>query len=224
LVNFSRFIKDKAVKKYLLFFILLFTILNKNIIEGQSKYFKRAEPKITFGLKTGLNIANQSSPGSENVFESKNLLLFHIGGYYSYRFTQFFIIQPELILTGKGSRWSDIYDDKKDIITYIDLPVMVKYQPVKRLNFQLGLQPGYALKILQKDLKTGVSSDLEYAYNKLDLGLAGGVEAFLQPRLKLTVRYVRGLISATNNEYYDFKCFNNFLQFSVSYRISGEKL
>lgn len=208
--------------KKILFLLLFLPILNGNFVLGQSKYFKRSEPKITFGLKTGINLANQSSPGSQDVFESSSLLLFHVGGYYSYRFTQYFIIQPELILSGKGSHWSDIFDEKKDIITYLDLPVMVKYQPFKNFNFQLGLQPGYAIKILQKDLKTGVSSDLSYAYNKFDMGLAGGAEAFLQPRLKLVVRYIRGLISATNNEYYDFKCFNNYFQFSISYRLSGD--
>lgn len=210
------------MRKNFIFLLLLFTVLNHNNIKGQSKYFKRSEPKITFGIKAGVNLANQSSPGSEGVFESKSILLFHIGGYYSYRFSQFFIIQPELILSGKGSHWSDIYDDKKDIITYLDLPLMVKYQPFKNFSFQLGLQSGYALKVLQKDLKSGVSSDLAYAYNKLDLGIAGGIEAFLQPRLKLILRYVRGVKSATNNEYYDFRCFNNYLQFSVSYRISRE--
>jgi hypothetical protein len=210
------------VEKRLLFLLLILPILNINIIHGQSKYFKRSEPKITFGIKTGINLANQSSPGSEDVFESKSLLLFHVGGYYSYRFSPYFIIQPELILSGKGSRWSDIFDEKKDIITYLDLPVIVKYQPVKNFNFQLGFQPGYTMKTLQKDLKTGVSSDLSYAYNKLDFSLVGGAEAFLQPRLKLVIRYVRGLVSATNNEYYDFKCFNNYFQFSISYRLSGD--
>ena len=210
------------MRKNFIFLILLFTVLKLNIVEGQSKYFRRSEPETTFGIKAGVNLANQSSPGNDGVFDSKSILLFHVGGYYSYRFSQFFIIQPELILSGKGSRWSDIYDDKKDIITYLDLPVMLKYQPLKNFNFQLGIQPGYALKVLQKDLKEGVSSDLAYAYNKLDLGITGGIEAFLQPRLKLTIRYVRGIKSATNDEYYDFKCFNNFLQFSVSYRISGE--
>jgi len=207
----------------LLFLVLLFTLLNNNnVIEGQSKYFKRSEPKITFGIKTGINFADQSSPGNDGVFETKSLVLFHVGGYYSYRFSQYFIVQPELMLSGKGSNWSDIYDDKKDIITYIDLPVLIKYQPLKNFNVHLGLQPGYTLKVLQKDLKTGVSSDLSYAYNKFDFGLVGGIEAFLQPRLKLIVRYVRGLTSATNDEYYDFKCFNNYFQFSVSYRLSGQ--
>jgi hypothetical protein len=33
---------------------------------------------------------------------------------------------------------------------------------------------------------------------------------------------VRGLASATNGDYYDYKCFNNYFQLSVSYRLSRQ--
>jgi len=208
--------------KYTLFILaLLVIILNTSVVEGQSKYFKRSEPKITYGIKTGITLSSQSSPANDGVFEVNSLLLFHAGGYYSYRFSRYFIIQPELILSGKGSHWTDRYDDKKDIITYVDLPVLLKYQPVRNFNIHLGPQPAYVLKALQKDLETGVSSDISYIYNKIDLSLAGGVEVNLQERIKLILRYVRGLTSATNDVGYDVKCFNSYFQFSVSYRLSG---
>jgi len=209
------------MKNSLFFLNVLIIFINASVVEGQSKYFKRSEPKITYGVKTGITLSSQSSPANDGVFDVKSLLLFHAGGYYSYRFSRYFIIQPEVILSGKGSHWTDRFDDKKDIVTYLDLPVLIKYQPVRNFNVNFGPQAGLVLKALQKDLETGVSSDISYIYNKFDLSLAGGIEISLQERLKLNLRYVRGLTSATNDVAYDYKCFNSYLNFSVSYRLSG---
>lgn len=204
------------------FFVITLLIIISNVAGGQSKYYKRSEPTMTFGIKTGINYANQSSPGNDGVFETKSLLLLHVGGYYSYRLHQYFIIQPELILSAKGSHWTDRFDDVKDIITYLDMPVLLKYHPVRDFNIHLGPQPGYTLKALQKDMKTGVTSDISYAYRKFDLGMVLGVEATVKPRLKIILRYVRGLMSATNDDFYEFRCYNNYLQLSLSYRLSGD--
>jgi len=209
------------MKNILLFLVLLLEILSASVVDGQSKYFKRSEPKITYGIKAGINLSSQASPDNDGVFDVKSLLLFHAGGYYSYRFSRYFIIQPELMLSGKGTHWTDRFDDKKDVVTYIDLPVLIKYQPSRNFNIHLGPQPGYVVKALQKDLETGVSSDISYIYNKIDLSLAFGIEFIPQERIKLILRYVRGLTSATNDVAYDVKCFNSYLQFSVSYRLSG---
>lgn len=209
------------MKNKLFFFVLIFEILNASAVFGQSKYFKPSEPKITYGIKAGINLASQASPDNDGVFDVKSILLFHAGGYYSYKFSRYFIIQTELMLSGKGTHWTDRFDDKKEIITYIDLPVLIKYQPVRNFNIHFGPQPGYVVKALQKDLETGVSSDISYIYNNIDFSLAGGIELSLQKRLKLSLRYVRGLTSATNDVGYDVKCFNSYLQFSLSYRLSG---
>lgn len=209
------------MKNSLFFLNVLIIFINASVVEGQSKYFKRSEPKITYGIKTGITLSSQSSPANDGVFDVRSLLLFHVGGYYSYRFSRYFIIQPEIILSGKGSHWTDRFDDKKDIVTYLDIPVLIKYQPVRNFNVNFGPQAGFVLKALQKDLETGVSSDISYIYNKFDLSLAGGIEISLQERLKLNLRYVRGLTSATNDVAYDYKCFNSYFNLSVSYRLSG---
>jgi hypothetical protein len=201
--------------------VLVLVILCCYVVEGQSKYYKRSEPKQTYGIKAGITIASQLSPDNDGVFEVKSLLLFHAGGYYSYRFNRNFIVQPELMISGKGSHWTDPYDDIKDIITYLDLPVLIKYQLERNFNIHLGPQVGYVIKALQKDLKTGMSSDISYIYNKFDFSLVGGLEVSLHPRIKLMLRYVQGLSSATNDFVYEYKCFNSYFQFSLSYRLSG---
>ena len=210
------------MRKCISFIVLM--VLFLSTAGAQSKYFKRSEPKITYGVKAGLNLASQSSPENDGVFEVESLLLFNAGAYYSYRFSRNFIFQPELLISMKGTEWTDRYDNMKDIVTYIDLPLLFKYQPVRNFNVHLGPQPGYALKVLQKDLKTGISSDISYIYNDFDLGFVLGVETVIHDRLKASLRYVRGLVSATNDISYEYKCYNNFFQVALSYRLSDLNL
>jgi len=65
------------MKNILFFLVLLFEILNAYVVDGQSKYFKRSEPKITYGIKAGINLSSQASPDNDGVFDVKSLLLFH---------------------------------------------------------------------------------------------------------------------------------------------------
>ncbi|MFO7853128.1 MAG: hypothetical protein ACQERS_02285 [Bacteroidota bacterium] len=80
---------------------------------------------------------------------------------------------------GKGSKWDDSYTNTKDLLTYIDLPVLIKYQPVKLLNIHRGPQFGYLVSALQEDISGDEKIDIKDWYNNAEIGLAVGAEANL---------------------------------------------
>lgn len=182
-----------------------------------------AQPGFGAGVKGGINLATQSTTGEGENVAVRQLLGFNAGVYGNLFILDFLAFQPELMVSTRGSDWDDPFYNVKDLLTYIDLPLLVKFQPVKYANIHIGPQFGYLLAAKQEDKDDGEITDIKEWYNPLDVGLAFGAEANLPFRINFTVRYVIGLVSATNDvEYYD-PWRNNFLQFSLGYRIIGDK-
>jgi hypothetical protein len=208
-------------KIYHLIFIF-FLFVHFPIVDGQTMYNRSFRPKYEFGIKAGVNVANQYSPGNNGVFESKSILEFNGGGYCNYFLNKVLAIQAEISLSGKGSHWKEYnygQDERKDIITYIDIPLLIRYQPFNFVNFHAGPQVSYMLKAMQYDYKTRSKAVVEDYYKLFDFGLVLGVEANFANRINVTVRYVRGLVPATiispENLY---QSYNNYLQFTAGYR------
>jgi len=188
-----------------------------------------AQEKFGLGVKTGINIANQTTSGTIEEINVNGILRFNAGVYCNFFALDKLAIQPELLLSGKGADWSDPnFEDITDLLTYLDLPVLVRYQPLDFLNVHAGPQFGYLLSALQKDNVSGNKEKINEYYKKADLGLVIGAEANLPFRINLTVRYVFGLIAASveSSDPYDplyiepWK--NNFLQISAGFRIKGK--
>lgn len=202
------------MKKSLAFLVCLF------FFAGFTAALAQSAPGA--GVKGGLSIADQSTTGAgENVYV-KNLLTFHAGAYLNYFFNSFLAVQPELQISGKGSTWEDPVYNTRDFLTYIDMPLLLRIQPIKMVNVHAGPQFGYLISASQKDLNSDEKLNIRDYYENFDLGLAVGAEANLPFRINITVRYVRGLIPANSDVEYWEPWKNHFLQFSVGYRLFGK--
>jgi hypothetical protein len=182
-----------------------------------------AQPQLGAGVKGGINLATQSTTGEGENVAVRQLLGFNAGVYANVFVLDFLAVQPELMVSTRGSDWDDPYFNVKDLLTYIDLPLLVKFQPIEYANIHIGPQFGYLLAAKQEDKDDGDIIDIKEWYNSMDLGLAIGAEANLPFRINFTIRYVIGLVSATNDVEYIDPWRNNFLQFSLGYRIIGDK-
>lgn len=175
------------------------------------------------GIKGGLNLATQSTTGEGAGVSVRQLIGYNGGVYGNIFLTDMFGLQAELAVCSRGSDWDDVYYNVKDKLTYLDLPLLFKFQPIKYANIHLGPQFGYLLSAKQEDKDDGDITDIRDWYNSLDVGLAFGAEANLPYRINFTARYVIGLVSATNDEEYIDPWRNNFLQFSLGFRLIGDK-
>jgi len=215
------------MKKKVILLILILSTANILIVEGQSRYFRKKQPKLGYGIKAGINYAWQSTTNKEMEDGTYSIVGINAGGYSNYFIRKQFAVQAELMVSGKGSGWkyeeSEYVEDIKDILTYIDLPIMIRYQPAKFVNFHAGPQIGIKLNALQRDMEAGTKININEYYLAFDYGALLGVEANLPYNLNLTLRYVYGLFSANNTNFkYHDPWKNNFVQFSIGYRFRGQ--
>jgi hypothetical protein len=178
-----------------------------------------AQSKIGLGIKAGINISDQVTSGTGENVNVRSILRFNGGAYFTYFILDKLAVQPELLFSGKGSDWDDPVNDVKDLLTYIDVPVLIRYQPIGLVNIHAGPQFGYLLSATQKDKSSGDVMNVDDWYKKPDLGLVIGAEANLPFKVNLAVRYVIGLISTTTDVEYIEPWLNNFFQISLGFRI-----
>lgn len=209
------------MKKHLFLLLLTSLLLCCSSAYAQSKYYRKAEPKFGAGVKAGINFANQSSSGEAENTDIESIVGFNGGVYCNYYFFDFLALQPELMVSGRGVHWSDLYFNARDILTYIDLPVLIKYEPVQLINIHAGPQIGYLVSAKQENLDTGEEIDIIGYYENFDLGAVFGVEGNFPFRLSITFRYVMGLTGVTSGTANNVQWKNNVFQISAVYRIIG---
>ena len=187
----------------------------------QSRKFKKPQPKFGAGVKAGLNYSSQYTNNTANIVDFKSILGINAGAYCNYFLLDFLAIQPELMVSGKGSHWKNQYYDAKYNLTYIDLPILIKYQPVKLFNIHAGPQFSYLIIAHQKDFGNNLNTNVMDHFYKFDLGLVLGVEANLPYKINLTIRYVLGVNTVTTGAQYTEIWKNKGFQLSLGYRILG---
>ena len=211
------------MKKHILILMLTsFLLFTFSSTDAQKKYHKKDDPTFGLGVKAGINYASQSTSSGAADVNVTSVLRMNGGVYANYFFFDFLAVQPELMLSGKGLHWKDQFSDAEDILTYIEMPILIKYQPVKMLNIHAGPEFGYRLNATQKNLDNGQKTDIKNYYSNFDIGLALGVEANLPFRINLTVRYVMGLNTVYTGTENNEKWKNNYFQISAGYRIFGK--
>jgi hypothetical protein len=213
------------MKKTNLSVFLLLLMVNFTIVDSQTMFSRRFQPRYIFGVKAGVNVASQYSPGSEGVFEVKSITGINAGGYYTWFLNRVIAVQTELSVSVKGSHWmeNNYPGEAKDILTYLDLPFLFRYQPSNLFNIYTGPQVSYLAKAMQYDYKTGLKGSVEDYYRPLDFSMVIGIEVNLPVNIDLTVRYVRGLASVYAPGGYNYQSYNNYFQFTAGYRFEKEK-
>lgn len=215
------------MKKLLILLVLIVIMPELFTAGGQSRsyrntrYYKRSLPKYSFGVRAGLNYASQTCMSDDVDFDVERIIGYNAGGYYSYFFLHNLAVQPEIMISVKGSHWKDAYDDMKDVLTYIELPLLISYYPASTINIHAGPQFGYLVSAIQKDLEMNGNENIRSYYEDYDLGLTFGVEAVFPFRLNIALRMFLGLVPVTNDYGYVDKWKNNYFQVSASYRIGG---
>ena len=206
-----------------------------------------------FGAKVGFNIAKLTGDFPAGT-TSEALTGLHIGVFAQIGINQKFAFQPELVLSTQGGEviTTEFYDggDRERFsqtpkLTYLNLPLMLKYEVVKKLNFEFGPQIGYLLS---------AKSDLEYSdtgnpennasveidlikdgvylfgddyievdanTNRLDFGLNVGASYDFTKRFFIQARYTFGLSNLdkdAKNKVEVMETKNSVFQFSAGYK------
>lgn len=136
-----------------------------------------------FGAKAGLNFS--SIAGFEGA---KNQVGFHIGGYATISVSDKFAVQPELLYSAQGAK----FEGGSLNLSYINIPVMAKFNVADKFNLEVGPQIGLLMSATAKS-DNGGSEDYKSLMNSTDFGLNFGAGYEVAENINVGLRYCLGL-------------------------------
>ncbi len=184
--------------------------------------------KAEFGIKAGLNIANQNYSGEEAPSPS-SIIGFQVGGFVDIKIADKFSIQPELLYSTQGSKFNMLidyegteYDTENTFkLAYINIPVMFKYYATEKFNLEVGPQIGFltSSKIKVNVIGQSVTQDLNDVFESVDFGLNLGAGFNFTKNISAGVRYNFGLSNAANaDDESNDKIKNSVFSISMGYK------
>ena len=172
---------------------------------------------LSFGVKGGLNISNVDASGGGLSLDTKALVGFHLGGYFTAMLTGNFGIQPEILYSTQGDVYDLLGSSFTTHLNYVIIPVLFRYNINDMFSFHAGPQLG--LLTSANVVSGNTTTDVKDQTNGTDFSLAFGGTIDLPMKINLTARYCWGLSDIDKNSNSTTKTTN--FQFSVGYKIFG---
>ena len=163
---------------------------------------------VKFGVKAGLNVTTIT--GGELSASSK--VGFHVGGLVEFKLTDKFAVQPELLFSTKGAKADFGGFTFEQNLSYIDLPIMVKYFVMEGLSIEAGPQVSFLMSA--KGKADGVSVDNKKEFSSTDFGFNIGAGYELTSGLFFQARYNLGFSDISKAPPVD----PDFPEFSINYK------
>ena len=138
----------------------------------------------------GLNIASINMEGTSSIYGVV------IGATGEYGINNKMSLSASALFSMQGEKW-DSYDDSKDRLNYLNIPLTVNYYVWKGLSFHVGLQPGVLLSAKQS--YDGESESIKEYTNSFDISLPFGV-SYCYNNIEMSLRYALGVTSAFKDE------------------------
>jgi hypothetical protein len=165
--------------------LLLIAAISVSLTQAQS---------INFGAKAGLNLANVTgSDASGNSI----LVSFHAGGLAQISLTDQFSVQPEVMYSGQGAKFSQSGESGTDKLGYINVPVLAKFTTSSGFFVQTGPQIGFLLSA--KESSGGTSMDIKSDVTSTDFSWVFGLGYLTSANVGIDGRYVLGFTNLEKN-------------------------
>lgn len=197
------------IKKFSVLFLsaLLFTSIQSN-----------AQVKVALGLKAGPNFAKLDVNSTVDA-NYKNRTGWHGGAFLLIKGAKVGV-QPEILFSKQGSKFTVNNTSYQSNFDYINIPVMIKLYTVLGINLQVGPQLSFlssagGTAIDNAGNPTNASTSL---YKSSDLSAAFGVGWDLPLGIMLEARYNLGLSKIQDNPNIDATK-NQVLMVSLGYKL-----
>jgi hypothetical protein len=175
-----------------------------------------AQSQIRFGAKAGLNISNMEFSTGTGSYTPDSKVGFHVGGILEYSINDNLVLQPGLLFSTKGYKFSNDFIDADVSLSCLEIPINVMYKldlgTVKVFGFA-GPYLGYSLsgKSGDNDIEFGSG---ENEMNAMDFGLNFGAGAEFG-QFQASLQYGLGLSNLSNED--SGKAKNKVIGISVAY-------
>jgi len=200
------------MKKYLLIAVCAVMALSASAQRARSSststFFssERSDAPITFGITTGLNIANMTFDQDGLSISPDSRTAFNIGLTVDVPLLESIYIKSGLFYTGKGCKFEDKYGDVVYSPAYLEIPILASYRydfseaAQMQLNFGPYLAYGIGGKAKDDDDEEdffGSDSDT----NRFDAGLQIGAGITVNQHYYFGVAYQWGLTNVMSNNH-----------------------
>lgn len=169
-----------------------------------------------FGIKAGVNLANMKFSYDGDSESGDMKVGFHVGAFGTYMFSDKIGIQPEILYSLEGSQ-SDVdgADEKfKTNLSYIQVPVLLRFQPVSAFNIHVG--PQFGVKVASKYSYDGESEDIDGAASTV-FGFAAGAGLNVGESLEIGARYTQSISDIADDDSDDGKTSTNVIQVFLAF-------
>jgi hypothetical protein len=185
---------------------------------------------VKYGLKGALNVSTFT--GDKDGANLKSRIGFNVGGFVEIKLSEKFALQPELLYSDQGTKFTNIGDyldgdfytgDIKFNLAYINVPVMAKYYVAEKFSIEAGPQIGFVVSAKTKTKLDGfsqtVENDIKDSFESIDFGLNFGAGYDFTEHFGIGVRYNLGLANIAKTEAGDdTKLHNSVFSFSAAYK------
>ncbi|MBL0355734.1 MAG: PorT family protein [Chitinophagaceae bacterium] len=177
---------------------------------------------FSIGLKAGTNISNFIGGDFSDV-KKKAKIGFYGGGYLNFWAGKNFSIQPEALISTQGVKIEDAGTITNYSLTYINVPIMLKYKSDGGFYFEAGPQAGF--KISENAPDSILGGTVKDFFKNLDLSLGAGIGYHSNAGFGIGARYLVGLTKVGNFDPSlgdpNFK--NSIIQIGLFYTIGTPK-
>ena len=169
---------------------------------------------VSIGIKGGVNLYNIHN---DNSIKYDPKVGYNIGLLGHIHLNKSFAIQPELVYSAQGAKYTANNATTNYNLSYINLPVLFQYMFDNGLRLQAGPQVG--LLIAAKSKTGSTTSDIKENLKPIDLALSIGAGYIFPPTgLGIDVRYNLGLSNI--NDIGDVTSTNRGMQLGLFYIFS----
>ncbi|MEO6404883.1 MAG: porin family protein [Ferruginibacter sp.] len=149
---------------------------------------------VNVGLKAGLNVYNIDSDGGK--YDSK--VGFNAGVIGHIHLAKHVALQPEVVYSAQGAKYTVLNTDTKVNLGYINVPVMLQYMFDNGFRLQAGPQVGFLINAKTETGSTKV--DIKDQLKSVDFAVGAGI-GYVHPATGFGVdaRYNLGLSDITES-------------------------
>jgi hypothetical protein len=177
-----------------------------------------AHSQIPIGVKIGMtanDIDFRNDPGERAPYEYRMVTSYHAGLFSKIKLFEKVFLYPEIQYNKKYSSYTFVGKKEQIKLSYVEIPLLFSYQPIKWLAFEAGGSAGIVVR-----------NETPFKFfDEIDAGAIGGLRFNVTKNFSVISRYYYGITSIGPYEYLGFysyttkgaKVYSQNLQFSLAY-------
>lgn len=172
-----------------------------------------------FGLKGGINLSSISGDTAGSNISSKIGLA--AGGFFQFNVSPQLAVQAEILFSQKGFKFDNGRSEQTRSISYVEVPLLGRFNIPTNGNLELGLMVGPAVgfKVSESTEVAGVSFDSSFM-KSVDIGVAFGGSVGAGP-FGVDLRYTLGVSNINDNPDFSGSLRNGAFSATAFYRFGG---